>query len=406
MEPLRASKKRDPGVPVGTMALALALVMFVMGSDLNIVSPFLLDMSRSFHVPVSAVGWLVTAFAAGYVLASPVAGWLSDRFGRLATLVVGMAGFVVFETVSAIAPTLLAEVLSRLLAGVTAGAVSPVAYAIVGDMVPRAARGRTMAILSMGFSASTVLGVPLGLWLSTAVGWRGTLLAIGAALAVAGGALLVLLRRLTPPPSIARTQPVDLPVVLYRTWPNLAASFMAFLAMGIVYTYLPTALVHRGLPRPTGLMAVLAAYGLFNLAGNWLSGRLGDRFGSQRIVLWAQGAELVALLILAATAGGRVLALMIGAAWLFALVQAYIPDLKVLASDVPAYWRGTSLAFNNTAMYGGMTVGSALGSAVYRPGVFPALALVGAAAAGFGFMAMHIKRHGRREEPTGGLRAS
>lgn len=404
---LQKTVRRDRGpVSVRTLALALALVMFVMGSDLNIVSPFLLDMGRSFRVAVSSVGWLVTAFAAGYVLASPVAGWLSDRFGRLATLVVGMAGFVVFETASAVAPTLLAEALSRFLAGLTAGAVSPVAYAIVGDMVPRASRGRIMAILSMGFSASTVVGVPLGLWLSTAVGWRGTLFAIGVALAIAGGALLLLLRRLPRPPAVQRGGPVSLPQVLNRTWPNLAASFMAFLAMGLVYTYLPTALVRRGLSHPTGLMAVLATYGLFNLTGNWLSGRLGDRWGSLRIVQGAQVAELVALGLLAVTAAGRVLPFIIGAAWLFALVQAYIPDLKVLASDVPAYWRGTSLAFNNTAMYGGMTVGSAVGSAVYHPGMFSALAVGGAVAAGLGFMAMHVREKEGREERSGGLRAS
>lgn len=381
--------RRGNGVSTRTLALALAVVMFTMGADLNIVSPFLLDISRSYHVTLAAVGWLVTAFAAGYIVASPVAGWLSDRTGRVPTLAIGMAAFVVFETISGVAPTLLTEAASRALAGVAAGAVSPVAYSLVGDVVSKPERPRVMSILSMGFSASTVAGVPLGLWLSTVVGWRGTLLAIGAALAVSGAGLLVLLLRLSPIATVPRATAAGSPSrLLLQAWPQLTASFMAFATMGLVYTYLPTMLVRHGLGRSAGLMAVLAGYGVFNLIGNAAWGRIGGNRGARTAVMIAQVTEVATLALLAASAAWASLMIVISAAWLFAGGQAYIPDLKALAADVPMNSRGTSLALNNTAMYGGMMVGSAAANAIFHTWGFPATAILGAVSIVLGLASM------------------
>lgn len=383
-----ASPRSNPSIML--LAIMLAAVMFIMGSDLNIVSPFLVDMSHSFHVGVSLTGWLVTAFACGYALASPLAGNLSDRIGRFPTLVLGMAGFIVFETVSGLAPTLWLEAASRLLAGVTAGAVSPIAYALVGDEVPKDRRAGVMSILSMGFSVSTVAGVPLGLWLATAIGWRGTLLGIGAALLLAGAGLTWVLRQHTPkerdPGAPSRTD-YTIWGLLGGTWPQLLASMTAFGAMGLVYTYYPTALIHHGLPR-VWLIFALAFYGLFNLFGNWTFGRMGDRKGAARTVRMAQLLELGALALLAASAVWAPLLGIIGAASLFAATQAYIPDLKALAADVPARLRGTSLAFNNTAMYGGMMVGSAIANTIYHSGAFGWLAIGGMISIAIGFISM------------------
>ncbi len=378
-------------VPVRAIAWMLAVVMFIMGSDLNIVSPLLAAMSRSFSVHLALAGWLVTAFALGYALASPLSGWASDRLGRVGMLAAGMGGFVLFETASAVAPSLWTEVGARALAGVFAGAVSPVAYALVGDVVPKNHRAGTMAILSMGFSVSTVAGVPLGLWLAAWTGWRGALFAIGAALFLAGVPLLYMLGR-----SVPRLRPRTASTAsggwLGALWPQLGASFAAFSAMGLVYTYLPTALMNRGVAPYPWLMAILAVYGTFNLAGNRFFGWCGDRVGAGPAVRQAQVFEMAVLVVMAVFARISMLWPLALSTWLFAFSQAYIPDLKALASDVPLRWRGTSLAINNTAMYSGMVFGSALANAVYPRGHFAWLSGLGAILIGAGWAMMRKSR--------------
>ncbi|MCY0897805.1 MAG: MFS transporter [Firmicutes bacterium] len=374
--------------------IALACVMFIMGSDLNIVAPFLVPMSHSFRVPVQSVGWLITCFALGYALGSPVAGYASDRFGRYPALAVGMALFITAETASGLAPTLALEVAARTLAGMAAGAVSPIAYAWIGDVVPDRWRAGAMATLSMGFSLSTVAGVPLGLWLADAVGWRGTLVAIGAALFFIGSILIPWLRHLASPQAHVRATPFAVAPyyrLLARTWPQLLASFTAFAAIGLVYSYLPTALLHHGLPAKQ-LLLVLGGYGMFNLMGNAYFGRLGDRRGPRFAVISAQLVELVALAALTVTTLYFRLIAIIGAALAFALSQAYIPDLKALASEVTPAVRGTSLALNNTAMYLGLVAGSGAANQLYRPGTFPLISGAAIIAVVIGFLGIKLTR--------------
>ncbi len=374
--------------PIMLLAATLALVMFWMGCDLNIISPLLMDISRSYRVSVATAGWLITSFAAGYAIASPMAGWFSDRFGRLPTLAVSMGVFVIFEVLSGVAPNMATALAARSLTGISAGGVSPIAYAMVGDWVKKQDRSGVMSILSIGFSLSTVAGVPLGLWLASAIGWRGTLIAIGVALCFAGAGLLIIVRKFPRVRSHSVRRQSTLISVIESTWPQLTASFTAFAAAGLVYTYLPTSLVRRGIPHTWWLMLILAGYGLFNLAGNLVFGRAGNRIGPRRTVLVAQilefasvGGILVSALYLSAV-------FLIVSSWIFAFCQAYIPDLKALAADVPMHWRGSSLALNNTAMYAGMTIGSALGTRLYRPGTFWVLAMVAGGAIIIGFSTM------------------
>ncbi len=377
--------------------------MFIMGSDLNIIAPFLADISRTYRVSVATSGWLVTVFAGGYAMASPIAGYLSDRTGRRFSLMVGMGSFVLFETASGLAPSFGMELAARLMAGASAGAVSPAAYALVADVVPKSQRAGIMSILSMGFSVSTVAGVPLGLWLATAIGWRGTLLAIGAGLALAAYGLMVALKGKIVSARTTSISPEEahLSSLILDTWPSLLASFMAFVAIGLVYTYLPTALIQQGLPHPGGLLAVLSGYGLMNLAGNAIFGRMGDRKGMVRTIHWAQGMELVSLMGLAISVIFSELAWMVAASWGFALTQAYIPDLKAMAANVARDRRGASLAFNNTAMYSGMMTGSALGAGLFHSGSFVLIVFSAVAAVGIGLGGM--LRRTVKTEHSGGV---
>ncbi|MCY0877449.1 MAG: MFS transporter [Firmicutes bacterium] len=379
---------------LGRLTLGLAFLMFIMGSDLNVVAPLLVSMSRSFHAPVSSIGWTITLFALGYALASPAAGSASDRLGRLPTLFSGIVCFVVAESLSGLAPTLPTELLARTFAGMAAGAVSPIAYALVGDLVPESSRAGAMAVLSMGFSLATVAGVPLGLWLSEAVGWRGTLLAIGGALLVNASLLLPSLRsaaggrRPHPFRSPAHSsRRLGVLAVLDATWPQLLASFAAFCAIGLVYTYLPTVLMLKGVTNHW-LIGVLGAYGLCNLLGNAVFGWLGNIRGARFAVLSAQVTEVLTLALFVVSLRSLPLPLIIAIALLFGFTQAYIPDLKALASHVAGSLRGLSLALNNTAMYGGLLAGSAMANHWYRPGAFAGMALAAAAAIMVGFLSM------------------
>src|SRR5258708_25927462 len=98
------------GSPAGAGALAgLAIAwvtMFVVGSDLFVVSPLLPLISADYAVQPAAAGLSVTVFAVTYMLSAPALGHLADRVGRARVLTYCLCTFRAATLLTAIARAL------------------------------------------------------------------------------------------------------------------------------------------------------------------------------------------------------------------------------------------------------------------------------------------------------------
>ena len=384
------------------LGYGFALLLFVVGSDLYIVAPLLSPIRATFGVSLVAAGLLVTVFTAGYTLASPFIGGLTDRLGRRAVVYAGILSFIVFEAISAWAPNFAVLLVGRALSGLAAAAISPTAYTIIGDAVPYRERGRVMSIASVGFSVSAIAGVPLGLWLSSFWSWRGVFWVLTAATIAAA---CVLVFALGAPPATeqrAQMQPqrrgsslLGTRRILATTGSVLAVSFLAFAAVGLVYTYLVIDLTNMWHWSKEILVGFLCLYGIANVVGNLVLGRLGDSWGKGRAVRFGQVIEFIALLGIACASFWHKSWVLVSALILFALGQAYIPNLKAMASGVTPELRGRSQAWNNAAMYGGMMVGSWVASYAYQAIGFSGLSTAAAAVVALGWWSLEQPRRKR-----------
>jgi predicted MFS family arabinose efflux permease len=359
--------------PGSRLGYTFALLLFVVGSDLYIVAPLLPGIRTTFDVTLTAAGLLVTVFTAGYTLASPLIGGLTDRLGRRAVLYGGLLFFIAFEALSAWAPNFAILFVARAVTGIAAAAISPTAYTIIGDAVPYRERGHVMSIASVGFSVSAIAGVPLGLWLSGFWGWRGVLWVLTAATFAAAGALLLALGTPRAMEQVARPRPqrpnlslAETSLILTATGPVLIASFLAFAALGLVYTYLVVDLQSAWHWPQERILLFLFLFGIANVGGNLVFGRLGDRCGNDRAVRLGQTAQVIALLGIAGAAFWQCAWLLLLALFAFSVGRAYTPNLKAMASTVAPELRGRSQAWNNAAMFGGMMVGSWAASYGYQ----------------------------------------
>jgi predicted MFS family arabinose efflux permease len=380
--------RHHPGARLG---YGFALLLFVVGCDVYVIAPLLPGIRTTFGVTLAAAGLLVTVFTAGYTLASPFIGGLTDRLGRRAVLYTGLLSFIAFEAVSAWAPNFTVLLVARAVTGIAAAAISPTSYTIIGDAVPYHARGRVMSIASIGFSVSAIAGVPLGLWLSGFSSWRGVLWVLTAATVAAAGTLLLALA--APPAAVQAGQPqpqsregsfTETRWILAATGPVLAVSFLAFAALGLIYTYLVVDLGSVWHWSNDVIVGFLFLYGIANVAGNLVLGHLGDLWSKDRAVRIGQAVECVSLLGIASASlwhRAWVLAL---ALLIFAFGQAYIPNLKAMASGVAPKLRGRSQAWNNAAMYGGMMVGSWAASYGYQAIGLSGLSIAAAAVVALG----------------------
>src|SRR5262249_4175267 len=71
------------------------LTLFVIGTDLFVISPLLPLIAKEFLLTTASVGLCATAFSVTYMFSAPVLGMIADRLGRRRTLTVSIAGFAI-----------------------------------------------------------------------------------------------------------------------------------------------------------------------------------------------------------------------------------------------------------------------------------------------------------------------
>ncbi len=118
---------------------------------------YALDMTAT---PIM-IGWIIASHAIAQLIAAPIWGRLSDRFGRRPVLLISLTASAGAFLVFGLADTVLLLFLSRIIQGM-GGGTTGVAQAYVADTIPPAQRARALGWLSAATSAGLVLGPALG----------------------------------------------------------------------------------------------------------------------------------------------------------------------------------------------------------------------------------------------------
>ncbi len=155
--------------PAPRRQAALAFVLITLGLDalgIGLVVPIVprLVQQLSGREPSGAsfaVGALVATFALAQLVASPLLGGLSDRFGRRPVILMSLGGFTLNYFLLAWAPSLGWLYLGRAIAGsMAANTAASTAY--IADITPPADRARRFGLIGATFSFGFVIGPALG----------------------------------------------------------------------------------------------------------------------------------------------------------------------------------------------------------------------------------------------------
>lgn len=326
------------------LAIIFAVVLLDMLS-FSIVLPLLPYLADEFGATGTQIGLLTAVYPAAQVLAAPLLGRLSDRFGRKPVLVLSIlgtaAGFVILATARSL-PILF---VSRFMDGITGGNIS-VAQAYIADVTDEKNRGRALGMIGAAFGLGFILGPLSGGLLSgisySAPAWAGATLAVANALAVVAFVPESLTAqdkaRLASRPRRRAFDPATLAAALRhdRVGPILTVRFVTGLSFSIFETSFSLWAINAlGItPRVNG--AVLAYIGVLSvLVQAVLIGRLTARFTDDTLILSCLAIAGISL-----------------AAW------GFVPTLWLLVPLMPALSVG--LAVTNTILT------SALSKAVHR----------------------------------------
>lgn len=141
--------------------LAIVMVNFVTVSGFGLMFPVYADFGNIIGATATELAWAIAAFSTGQLIAAPITGKLSDRFGRRPVLLVSLVlGSLAYWANSYVrSPDML--ILARFASGLASGGFA-VAFAVAADISTRDNRARVMGIVGAGFSAGIILGPALG----------------------------------------------------------------------------------------------------------------------------------------------------------------------------------------------------------------------------------------------------
>jgi EmrB/QacA subfamily drug resistance transporter len=116
--------------------------------------------------------WVVTIYLLTSTITVPFYGKLSDLYGRRPMIMIGITLFLAGSALSGLSQSMWQLILFRGIQGLGAGALFPIALAVIGDLFSPAERGKYQGLFGAMFGVSFLIGPGLGGFLTDNVGWH------------------------------------------------------------------------------------------------------------------------------------------------------------------------------------------------------------------------------------------
>lgn len=348
-------------------SLTFFLTMFLIGTDTFLISPLLPMLSTLYGTPISISGWLVSAYAMGYVLFAFISGPISDGRDRKKVMLGGLVAFAVSTALCGIASSFQIMLLFRFLAGASASFVTPQVWATIPVIVDKKEIVKVMGYATAGLSVSQLVGIPIGSYLAV-VSWRLPFEVIAlAALALIFAIIFVL-------PSMKPGESSEKHIGFIKTYAQILGNSTA---LGRLFAYFifqtgsftATTFISTWFTKSFGLSlsgvgTAMIAIGAGSLLGSLFGSRIVSAFGIGKTFL----GEMIALVVLYAVVPFSSVFWM--AEILLAvvyLVNGFIfPIFMTTLQESVSQARSTISSLSNAAMYLGETLAGVIGGLLFN----------------------------------------
>ncbi|MDR7245210.1 MFS transporter [Priestia megaterium] len=255
------------------LILILTVGVFgIINTEMGVIG-ILPAIAEHFDISVSKAGWLVSAFALTVALCGPTMPLLFSKINRKTVMLLVLGIFLVGNIVSLFATNFTVALIARIIPAIFHPIYFSAAFTIAANTVKKEESPKAVAKVLMGVSAGMVLGVPIASFLASSVSLQTAMLFFAIVNALTFMATLLHFPSMPVKESLSYGAQVS---VLRKkiTWLSIGTVVLINSAIFGVYSYLAEYLKTVTELSPTIISLILVVFGLSNIIGNIVAGKL------------------------------------------------------------------------------------------------------------------------------------
>lgn len=336
-----------------TIAFIVGMVELIIGGILDLVA-------YDLGITVGRAGLLITIFALVFGISGPVLLFLIGEADRKRVTIGALFVFLIGNILAVFSHTYYLLLIARIISAASGALLTVLSLTLAANISKPDYRGRAIGLVVMGISGSIVLGLPIGVSMGHAFGWRSPFLLISilTILLMIGVSIFFGKVRTNPPVSLKKQIQAlrDKKIITAHltTFFFLAGHFVLY---GFLTPFVITTMDFDG----TLITIVYFVFGAAAVSGGGLAGWSADKFGTRRTLLTVIVLLIASLLVIPYTPAllfWIVLIIWGILSWgITPPIQSHLVQLAPETSDIQQ-------SLNNAALHLGIALGTFVGSFV------------------------------------------
>tara|TARA_B100001109_G_scaffold255887_1_gene262253 strand:- start:6432 stop:7628 length:1197 start_codon:yes stop_codon:yes gene_type:complete len=331
----------------------LAVIQFSHITDFMIMMPLGPQLMKAFTITPAQFALLVST----YTISAGVSGFLGafviDRFDRKKAILTMATGFAIGTLSCSFATSYALLLTARSLTGVFGGVLGALILAIIGDAIPNERRASAMGVVMASFSAASVVGVPLGLFLASLSDWHFPFLVLG----IVGLVTLLAIIRFLPNmsdhinTSTEKPSPVQIVKNVIQNSNQMKALLFGVVIMFSHFSIVP--FISPYMVANVGFSEQQITYiyllgGALTIFSSPLIGKLADRFGRWKVFAFTVLTASIPVLIITHLQENQIVLALVATSLFFIFgAGRMIPSTTMVTSSVKPENRGSFMSFNS-----------------------------------------------------------
>lgn len=255
----------------------LTLVLFITMTSELFISGLMSEMAKSFNVPISKIGMLITYYALSMVIIGPLFTILFIRVTPKTLLMGVLLIFLIGQTIGVFTTSYPVMVISRILSGGASSVAIAVSLNIAFSQVSKEKQATASSIVLSGLMLGSIIGLPLTTFIGHQFNWQLSYLLISILTFI----ILILVLIFIPKEKSENDINLENELKLLKSKKLWLAYSTAFLIIGATFgisSYFEPLLTKGSIFTIEQLPIILGVYGVMTLIGNFLVGQLGDKY--------------------------------------------------------------------------------------------------------------------------------